>query len=172
MNFLSFGRSPWPSTGSVCTVKWVVVSLAVIICIAPPNVSLQGQVLQAGEAQIYVAALRKDRPVMGLGPDDFRIEEDGDRREVLRVESAIVGFDLAVLIDDSMVGNNVVHFRQALRSFFQAMKGHRISLQTFGDERRTVVDYTTDLEPLLLADRCRRPGPVHWPAPSGSPGTN
>ncbi|HIC58177.1 MAG TPA: VWA domain-containing protein, partial [Acidobacteria bacterium] len=133
------------------TVNLVVIGLAGIICVALPTALLQGQMLQAGEAQVYVAALRKDRPVMGLGPDDFRIEEDGDRREVIRVEPAIVGFDLAVLVDDSMVGNNVVHFRQALRSFFQSMKGHRISLQTFGDERRTVVDYTTDLEPLLLA---------------------
>jgi len=151
MTFLPCSRSPRASTGLVRTVNLVVIGLAGIICVALPTALLQGQMLQAGEAQVYVAALRKDRPVMGLGPDDFRIEEDGDRREVIRVEPAIVGFDLAVLVDDSMVGNNVVHFRQALRSFFQSMKGHRISLQTFGDERRTVVDYTTDLEPLLLA---------------------
>ena len=151
MTFLPCSRSPRASTGLVRTVNSVVIGLAGIICVALPTALLQGQMLQAGEAQVYVAALRKDRPVMGLGPDDFRIEEDGDRREVIRVEPAIVGFDLAVLVDDSMVGNNVVHFRQALRSFFQSMKGHRISLQTFGDERRTVVDYTTDLEPLLLA---------------------
>lgn len=151
MTFLPCSRSPRASTGLVRTVNLVVIGLAGIICVALPTALLQGQMLQAGEAQVYVAALRKDRPVMGLGPDDFRIEENGDRREVIRVEPAIVGFDLAVLVDDSMVGNNVVHFRQALRSFFQSMKGHRISLQTFGDERRTVVDYTTDLEPLLLA---------------------
>lgn len=116
------------------------------------DVPLHGQILEAGEAQIYVAALRKDRPVTGLGVDDFRVEEDGDRREVLRVEPAIVSFDLAVLVDDSMVANNnIVHIREALSTFFQAMKGHRISLVSFGDERRTIVDYTTDLEPLLFA---------------------
>ena len=151
MTSFSFSGSLQSATALARIVKVVAVCLIGSFCLTFPTASLQGQILQAGEAQVYVAALRNDRPVSGLGPDDFRIEENGDRREVLRVEPAIVGFDLAVLVDDSMVGNNVTHFRQALRSFFQAMKGHRISLQTFGDERRTVVDYTTDLEPLLLA---------------------
>ena len=100
MTFLSFGRSLHLVTVLPRTARVAAVCLAGVFCLALPTEPLQGQMLQAGEAQVYVAALRNDRPVSGLGPDDFRIEEDGDRREVLRVEPAIVGFDLAVLVDD------------------------------------------------------------------------
>ena len=116
-----------------------------IVTTRPAGVAPRAQELEAGEAQAYVAALRRDRPVMGLGPADFRVEEDGDRREVLRVEPAMVGFDVALLVDDSMVAsNNLVHIREALVSFVAAMRGHRISLIAFGDQRQTLVDYTTD----------------------------
>ena len=116
-----------------------------IVTTRPAGVAPRAQELEAGEAQAYVAALSRDRPVMGLGPADFRVEEDGDRREVLRVEPAMVGFDVALLVDDSMVaGNNLVHIREALVSFVDAMRGHRISLIAFGDQRQTLVDYTTD----------------------------
>ena len=123
-----------------------------ILTVPPASVRSSAQVLQAGEAQVYVAALRRDRPVMGLGPLDFRIEEDGDRREVLRVEPATAAFNVALLVDDSMVAsNNIVHIREALASFVEAMRGHRISLIAFGDQRQTVVDYTADTALLRQA---------------------
>ena len=123
-----------------------------VVTIPPALVAPSAQELEAGEAQVYVAALRRDRPVMGLGPADFRIEEDGDRREVLRVEPATVGFNVALLVDDSMVAsNNIVHIREALVSFVEAMRGHRISLIAFGDQRQTLVDYTADTALLRQA---------------------
>ena len=127
--------------------------LAGAVVMAPPvQVVPSAQILEAGEAQVYVAALRGDRPVMGLGPADFRIEEDGDRREVLRVEPATVAFNVALLVDDSMVAsNNIVHVRQALVSFVEAMRGHRVSLIAFGDQRQTIIDYTADTALLRQA---------------------
>jgi len=123
-----------------------------ILTVPPASVRSSAQVLQAGEAQVYVAALRRDRPVMGLGPLDFRIEEDGDRREVLRVEPATAAFNVALLVDDSMVAsNNIVHIREALASFVEAMRGHRLSLIAFGDQRQTLVDYTADTALLRQA---------------------
>ncbi len=124
----------------------VLVLLAGAAVITPPaRVTSSAQALEGGEAQVYVAALRRDRPVMGLGPPDFRIEEDGDRREVLRVEPATAAFNVALLVDDSMVASNsIVHIREALVSFVEAMRGHRISLIAFGDQRQTIVDYTAD----------------------------
>ena len=123
-----------------------------VLTVPPVTVAPSAQVLEAGEAQVYVAALRRDRPVMGLGPADFRIEEDGDRREVLRVEPATAAFNVALLVDDSMVAsNNIVHVREALVSFVEAMRGHRISLIAFGDQRQTVVDYTADTSLLRRA---------------------
>ena len=124
----------------------VLVLLAGAAVTTPPaRVTSSAQALEGGEAQVYVAALRRDRPVMGLGPPDFRIEEDGDRREVLRVEPATAAFNVALLVDDSMVASNsIVHIREALVSFVEAMRGHRISLIAFGDQRQTIVDYTAD----------------------------
>ena len=123
-----------------------------VFTVPPAYVTPSAQILEAGEAQVYVAALRRDRPVMGLGPADFRIEEDGDRREVLRVEPATAAFNVALLVDDSMVAsNNIVHVREALVSFVEAMHGHRISLIAFGDQRQTVVDYTADTALLRQA---------------------
>lgn len=123
-----------------------------VVTTPPAGVAPSAQVLEAGEAQVYVAALRRDRPVMGLGPDDFRVEEDGDRREVLRVEPATAAFNVALLVDDSMVAsNNIVHVREALVSFVEAMRGHRISLIAFGDQRQTLVDYTADTALLRQA---------------------
>lgn len=125
-----------------------------ILLTSPTGLFPRAQELAAGESQVYVAVLRGDRPVMGLGPDDFRIEEDGDRREVLRVEPATIGYDLALLVDDSMVADsNIVHIREALVSFLEAMRGNRISLVAFGDQRQTIVDYTTDLETIRQAAR-------------------
>ncbi len=123
-----------------------------VFTLPPAYVTPSAQVLEAGEAQAYVAVLRRDRPVMGLGPADFRIEEDGDRREVLRVEPATAAFNVALLVDDSMVAsNNIVHIREALVSFVEAMRGHRISLIAFGDQRQTIVDYTADTALLRQA---------------------
>ena len=123
-----------------------------VLTVPPAHVVPSAQVLEAGEAQAYVAALRRDRPVMGLGPADFRVEEDGDRREVLRVEPATAAFNVALLVDDSMVAsNNIVHIREALVSFVEALRGHRISLIAFGDQRQTVVDYTADTALLRQA---------------------
>ena len=125
---------------------------ASVVTTHPARVAPRAQELGAGEAQAYVAVLRRDRPVMGLGPADFRIEEDGDRREVLRVEPATVGFDVALLVDDSMVAsNNIVHVREALVSFVEALRGHRVSLIAFGDQRQTLVDYTADTSRLRQA---------------------
>ena len=134
-------RSRYPRLAPI-----VLVLLAGAAVITPPaRVTSSAQALEGGEAQVYVAALRRDRPVMGLGPPDFRIEEDGDRREVLRVEPATGAFNVALLVDDSMVASNsIVHIREALVSFVEAMRGHRISLIAFGDQRQTIVDYTAD----------------------------
>ena len=122
------------------------------LTVPPAYVAPSAQILEAGEAQVYVAALRRDRPVMGLGPADFRIEEDGDQREVLRVEPATAAFNVALLVDDSMVAsNNIVHVREALVSFVESMRGHRISLIAFGDQRQTLVDYTADTALLRQA---------------------
>ena len=139
------------SYGGIAPILFVALAGAVL-AVPPTSIAPNAQILEAGEAQVYVAALRRDRPVMGLGPSDFRIEEDGDRREVLRVEPATMAFNVALLVDDSMVAsNNIVHVREALVSFVEAMRGHRISLIAFGDQRQTIVDYTADTALLRRA---------------------
>lgn len=141
--------------GSRYAAIWTLRAVALVLgaAVAGGALSTTPAVLaQEGEAQLFVAALKKDTPVMGLTATDFRVEEDGDRREVLRVEPATTRFDLALLVDDSMVAtNNISHIRDALVSFVDAMAGNTISLIAFGDQRQTIVDYTRDVAPLRNA---------------------
>ena len=108
----------------------------------------------AGQFQRFVSVLDDDRPVLGLGVEDFVVEEDGVRREVLRVEPAAVPFDLAILVDEGMVASsNLSHVREALTTFVQVMAGHDVSLFSFGNQRRTVVPFTKNTQRLTQATR-------------------
>ena len=69
-------RFPSTSAGRILPM----LAAGAIFLTSPTGLFPRAQELAAGESQVYVAVLRGDRPVMGLGPDDFRIEEDGDRR--------------------------------------------------------------------------------------------
>jgi VWFA-related protein len=105
------------------------------------------------ERTLYISALDdKGEPVEGLGPNDFVVREDGQRREVLRVSRAIDPIDIALLVDNSASAMSAISsIRDGLRGFVAKMApGNQIALIALADRPTVFVDYTSD--PKRLTD--------------------
>ena len=91
-----------------------------------------------------------DNPVGDLAPRDLVVREDGAAREVLRVEPAGAGRQIAVLVDTSEAAARATRdFRAGLSAFFEAMhEGNEISLIGFGGPPRILVGSTRRLSQL------------------------
>jgi VWFA-related protein len=103
------------------------------------------------ERTLYISALDdKGEPVEGLGPNDFVIREDGQRREVLRVSRAIEPIDIALLIDNSASASGAIgSIRDGLRAFVTRMAPqNQIALIALADRPTVLVDYTNDTKRL------------------------
>jgi Ca-activated chloride channel homolog len=103
------------------------------------------------ERTIYVSAVDdKGEPVEGLGPTDFIIREDGQRREVLRVSRAADPIDVALLIDTSAAAASAVSsIRDGVRGFVAAMApANQIAIIGLADRPTVLVDYTSDAKRL------------------------
>src|SRR4051812_16520040 len=92
--------------------------LALVLAVASwatPRLFAAGQA-GARERTMYVSAVdNKGEPVEGLGPDAFVVEEDGRRREILRVSKAIDPIDIALLVDNSTAARPaMIDMRSAL----------------------------------------------------------
>jgi VWFA-related protein len=111
---------------------------------------LAAQVIQQS---VFVSVIRSGDPVTDLTADEFVIEEDGERREVLRVEPADVPMQVAILVDDSQdFARNLSHVRNGLAELISGLPdGQQISFSTFGDHVTRVVDFTTNKEALMEA---------------------
>ncbi len=106
---------------------------------------------QAGlrERTIFVSALNsRGEVVEGLGTEDFVVTEDGRRREVLRVSSALEAIDIAVLVDNSASSMKAIpSIRDGLRDFATQMAvGNQIALVALADRPTIFVDYTSNPE--------------------------
>ena len=103
---------------------------------------------QSAERILYVSVFdEKTRiPVTGLGPDAFRVTEDGVRREVLRVTPATTPMLVAVLVDNSQAASATIpDLRRALAAFLHDLDGiGPIALVSVADRPTILVDYTTD----------------------------
>jgi len=128
-------------------------ALAVIIvalCVASPRISAAGQA-GAHERTMYVSAVdSKGEPVEGLGPDAFVIQEDGRRREILRVSKAIDPIDIALLIDNSAASRAALtDMRTALSNFVAKMgTGNQNAVIGLADRPTIITDYTNDSKKL------------------------
>ncbi len=125
--------------------KPLVASLAVLVVFGS-GAPVQVQTPEA-EQSAFVSVIRRGEPVLDLTADEFVVEEDGERRDVLRVELADVPMHVAILVDDSRgLVRNPSHIRNGLDELLDALpEGQQIALLTFGDNQmRTLVDYTSD----------------------------
>jgi len=108
----------------------------------------------AREHTMYVSAVdSKGEPVEGLGPEAFVVEEDGRRREILRVSKAIDPIDLALLVDNSTASRAaMLDLRTGLTNFVAKMgPGNQIAVIGLADRPTIITDYTTDQKKLADA---------------------
>ena len=106
---------------------------------------------QSEEHRMIVSVVDDDgAPVTGLGAADFRIREDDAAREVLRVEPASAGRQIAVLVDTSEAAVRMASdFRRGLSAFVEGMwEGNRIAIISFGGPPRILVETTDSPERL------------------------
>ena len=106
---------------------------------------------QSVERLMIVSVLDADgAPVTGLDAADFEIREDDAAREVLRVDSAGGGRQIAVLVDTSEAAVRAASgFRRGLSAFVDAMHGdNQISIISFGGAPRILAPSTSDGERL------------------------
>ncbi len=97
------------------------------------------------------------RPLMGLGREDFAVEEDGDRQDIRVVDPEESPFNLAILLDLSgSTSVDLEHMRQAtLRLIQLAEANDRVAIYAMaGSMFHRLTSLTQDRETLL--ERARR----------------
>jgi hypothetical protein len=107
---------------------------------------------QARERSVYVGLVDKsDKPVPDAGPEAFIIQEDGVRREVLRVRRATDPAQIALLIDTSQAATPAMQdIRTAVEAFINTMAGpHELAVITVGERPTIQAEYTTNKTLLL-----------------------
>ncbi len=103
---------------------------------------------QANERVLYVNAWNKETraPITGLGPSDFAVEEDGRRREILRVSPATSPMPIAILVDNTQASRNrVSETRNAITAFTKELQGiGPIAIVGVADRPTILADYSTN----------------------------
>ena len=131
------------------TIVGVVATLALVPAFDGDRVLLA----QGNQHAVFVSVVDDGRPVLDVTLDEFVVEEEGRRREVLVVERAQVPVQVAILVDDSYgVTSNLSHLRRGLLELIDALPEAQMStLIAFGDQLRTIVDFTPDKAVLKTA---------------------
>ena len=120
----------------------------ILAAILPVFLAASAAPAQMPRRTIYVTATdRNGKPVPGLTARDFRIKEDGRRREIDRVELAIEPMQIALLLDDG--GPSLGAMRQAAANFVERLQGKTVfSLTSTAGQPQVRVNFTED--PRLL----------------------
>ncbi len=93
---------------------------------------------------------QSDTPVLGLGADDFVVEEGPTRCDTLGAGPA--RYPVAILVDTSGAARpQFSEMRKAVRQLVGRMSGRDVALYTFGDRAFRVADYTRDTTRLERA---------------------
>ena len=121
------------------------------LAIAAAAPSAQQKAAASKTAQIYVSVVDgKGAAVPGLSLRDFSVREDGNAREVLKVEPATEPLDVMLLVDDSQAATTYIpYLRDGLTRFVDRLQGKaKIGMVTMGERPTSVVEYTTDVAAL------------------------
>ena len=109
---------------------------------------------QVDERVVYASVVGKDgAPAPDLSVKDFIVREDGQAREVLRVDRDTDPLQIALLIDNSApMRDRLTHLRKSVAAFVDATRdGVPIALVTLAERPTIVVGYTTDRTALRQA---------------------
>jgi hypothetical protein len=155
-------------TGVAMTRRLIVaaVALGLVPLLAPAPRAQQAE--GAGHVTYVSVTGRNDVPVTGLVAANFRVREDNQDREILKVAPAPPPSHLALLIDDGQAIHAlamVPDFRKMLPAVFrEALKvlpGAQLTYWTLGEPPTRRVPFTTNITSFdaALAVFAGRPGP-------------
>jgi hypothetical protein len=144
----------------------LVAALGLVPLFAPAPRAQQAEV--GGQVAYVSVTGRNDVPVTGLTAENFRIREDNQNREILRVAPAPPPSHVAILLDDgravdalSMVQDFRKLFPAVFREAFKVLPQTQISYWTLGEPPTQRVPFTTNITSFdaALAVFAGRPGP-------------
>jgi hypothetical protein len=97
---------------------------------------------------LLASAIDRDgNTILDLSPDDFVIEEGGQRCEAVDVKPA--SYPIAIVIDTSgFARDSLMSMRHALHVFVGSLSGRQVAFYTSGAPPARLVDFTTDVTRL------------------------
>jgi VWFA-related protein len=126
--------------------------LAAVACtVTPPGLAASLSATQRAlrDQTIFISVQDKQgKPPATLALTDVSIREDGNVREILKIEPATTPMQIAVLVDTSQASQgSIPDMRDAVRAFAAAIWARspesQIALYTFGERPSLATDYTT-----------------------------
>jgi len=116
---------------------------------ASTGLSNQASLHEGVTRTVFVSVVdRSGVPVTDLGADDFVIKEGGKDREIVGANMTTMPLRIAIVVDDNGTGI----FRYALGKFVERLQGRaEFALSTVQGQHLRLLDYTTNLERLLVA---------------------
>jgi VWFA-related protein len=118
--------------------------------ITQPTLSQGKARLNVPVAAVKTATVRvtdlRNRSIDGLTAADFDITENGQPREILKVERSTAPFNLVLLLDVSGSVENYVNFiRRAARNFVETVDSRdRVSIVIFNEDVKVISTFTTN----------------------------
>lgn len=120
--------------------------MVIAAVLAAAWLSLANQQL-ATQLLLASATDREGNAILDLSPDDFLIEEGGQRCEPVDVKPA--SYPIAVVVDTSGFARDpLMSMRHALHVFIGSLSGRQVAFYTSGAPPIRVVDFTTDVTQL------------------------
>lgn len=107
----------------------------------------------AGLRHVYVTAAGKSgEAAPALAPADLVLKEDGQVREIVRLEPAAAPLKVALLVDDS--GPGLRFIREGVGQFIESLGGRgQMALFSTGGRNTSLVDFTADVGALYQGVR-------------------
>lgn len=109
---------------------------------------------QQTERHVFVTVLdQAGAPMLDLGPDDFRLQEDGLARPIVRASLTNEPMRVAVLVDNSEAADrSLTHIRAGLNTFLETLPAeHEMTLITIARQLRVRAEPTVDRKKLQEA---------------------